>query len=65
MIQNLNALNFASYGTILPETAPFEGQPDTQTIRRDSGQDFYRYQAPVRLDYDQGMALLRVLRDDG
>ena len=65
MIQNLNSLTFARFGRILHGNEPWPGEPERLSVSREEAFSYRRYSKPVRLDYDQGMALLRVVGEEG
>lgn len=65
MIQNLNSLTFSRFGRILHSEEPWPEEPERLSVSREEAFSYRRYSRPVRLDYDQGMALLRVVREEG
>ena len=69
MIQNLNRLNFKSYGTVSPEHAPADNAPASYELREvlplnQEPPTVYQAVSEVRLNYGAGMTVLSVSKDN-
>ena len=70
MIENLNKQTFSSFGSILRDSLPNRGFPKgddwTETVRYFTANELYFYRAacPLYLDFEYGMTVLVVRKND-